>query len=126
YAPTSVDLENIINKRRQVLGMDKSISNRRTIYYRLANDYQRMGKECLIQGKDGTQVYYYYGMSIYCCYCALGYECSGENSYSDEYILNYVKARYKDIMDNEKMGIPADKVNCAEKMYSLLNEYLRK
>lgn len=122
FAPRSIELENIIDKRRQVLGMEESISIRRTIYFQLANDYQRLGKECLIQGKDGTQIYYYYGMSIYCCYCALGYEGSGEGSCSDEKILNYVKARYKDIMDNEKMGIPIEKVNSAEKMYSLLNE----
>lgn len=121
-APKSTELETIINKRRKVLGMEESISIRRTIYYRLANDYQRLGLECLIQGKDGTQIYYYYAMSIYCCYCALGYEKSSKSAYSDEEILNYVKARYKDIMDNEKMGIPVEKVNSAEKMYSLLNK----
>lgn len=120
-APKSMELENIINKRRQVLGMDESVPIRRTIYYRLANDYQRLGKECLIQGKDSTQIYYYYVMSIYCCYCALGYERFGENSYSDEVILNYVKARYKDIIDNVKMEIPIEKRNSAEKIYFLLN-----
>ena len=120
-APNSMELANIIDKRRQVLGMQESVSIRRTIYFRLANDYQRLGKECLIQDKDGTQIYYYYGMSIYCCYCALGYKKSGKNSYSDEEILNYVKARYKDIMDNEKIGIPVEKVSNSEKMYSLLN-----
>lgn len=117
----SSELENIMDQRRQALGMEESISVRRTTYFLLANDYQRLGDECLIQRKDGTQIYYNYGMSIYCCYCALGYEGFGENSYSDEYILNYVKARYKDIADNAKMGIPVEKVNSAEEIYSLLD-----
>lgn len=121
-APKSMELENIIDKRRQVLGMEDNISIRRTIYFRLANDYQRLGKECIVQGKDGTDIYYYYGMSIYCCYCALGYERTNENSYSDEEIMNYVKARYKDIIDNVKMEILVEEVNSAEKIYSLLNE----
>lgn len=120
-AAKSSELENIMDQRWQALGMEESISVRRTTYFLLANDYQRMGNECLIQRKDGTQIYYNYGMSIYCCYCALGYEMSGENAPSDEDILNYVKARYKDIIDNEKMGIPIKKVNSAEKIYSLLN-----
>ena len=120
--PKSTELENIIDKRRQVLGMEESISVRRTIYFLLANDYQRLGKECLIQGKDDTQIYYYYGMSIYCCYCALGYERSDKNLYSDEIILNYVKARYKDIIDNVKTENLTEEVNRAEKIYSLLNQ----
>lgn len=121
-APKSMELEKIIDKRRQVLGMEDSISIRRTIYFRLANDYQRLGKECIIQGKDSTDIYYYYGMSIYCCYCALGYEKPNENLYSDEEIMNYVKARYKDIVDNVNMKILVEEVNSAEKIYSLLNE----
>lgn len=121
-APKSMELENIIDKRRQVLGMEDSIPIRRTIYFRLANDYQRLGLECLIQGKDDTQTYYYYGMSIYCCYCALGYERSGEKSYSDEAILNYVKARYKDIIENVKMENLAEEVNMAEQIYLILNQ----
>ena len=120
-APKSSELENIMDQRWQAVGMEESIPSRRTTYFLLANDYQRLGDECLIQRKDGTQIYYNYGMSIYCCYCALGYEGTGENSYSDEYILNYVKARYKDIADNAKMGIPVEKVNSAEEIYSLLN-----
>lgn len=120
--PKSTELENIINRRRQVLGMEDSISIRRTIYFRLANDYQRLGKECLIQGKDETDSYYYYGMSIYCCYCALGYEKNNEDLYSDEYILNYVKARYKDIIDNVKMEILKEKVNNAGEIYLLFEE----
>lgn len=121
-APTSAELEDIIEKRRQVLGMEESISVRRTTYFLLANDYQRLAKECLIQGKDDTQIYYYYGMSIYCCYCALGYESSDENLNSDEKILNYVKARYKDIIDNVKMENLTEEVDRAEKIYSLLNQ----
>lgn len=121
-APKSTEIENIIDKRRQVLGMEDSVSIRRTIYFRLANDYQRLGKECSIQGKDGTDIYYYYGMSIYCCYCALGYERVNESSYSDEEIMNYVKARYKDIIDNVKMEILVGEVNSAEEIYLLLNE----
>lgn len=122
-APRSSELENIMNKRRQALEMEESIISRRTTYFLLANDYQRLGDECLIQGKDATQIYYNYGMSIYCCYCALGYERSGKDSYSDEKILNYVEARYKDIIDNVKMEIPAEKANNVEKIYSLLNMY---
>ena len=121
-APTSSELENIIEKRRQVLGMEKSISVRRTTYFLLANDYQRLAKECLIQRKDDAQIYYYYGMSIYCCYCSLGYERSDENLYSDEKILNYVKARYKDIIDNVKMENLPEEVNWAEKVYSILSQ----
>lgn len=118
--PKSSELEKIINKRIKALKMEESISVRRTIYYRLANDYQRMGDECLIQGKNGAQIYYYYGMSIYCCYCALRYEASGENGYSDSEILNYAKARYKDIMDNEKMGISKNIIDNAMAIYSLI------
>lgn len=121
-APKSTELENIINKRKQVLGMEDSISIRRTIYFRLANDYQRLGKECLIQGKDDIDIYYYYGMSIYCCYCALGYEKTNECLYSDEYILNYAKARYKDIIDNVKTEILKEKVNYAGEIYLLFGE----
>ncbi len=118
--PKSAEIENIINKRRQALGMEDSVSIRRTIYFRLANDYQRLGKECIIQGKDGTDIYYYYGMSIYCCYCALEYERVDESSYSDEEIMNYVKARYRDIIDNVKMEILRGEVNSAEKIYLLI------
>lgn len=120
-APKSSELKNIMDQRWQAVGMEESILSRRTTYFLLANDYQRLGYECLIQRKDGTQIYYNYGMSIYCCYCALGYEWSCKNLYSDEYILNYVKSRYKDIADNAKRGIPAEKVNSAEEIYSLLD-----
>ena len=121
-APSSSELEIIINGRRQVLEMEESVPVRRRIYFQLANDYQRLGDECLFQGKDGTQIYYYYRMSIYCCYCALGYEWTGEKLHSDEDILNYVRARYQDILDNVKVEIPADKLNSVEKICSLLNE----
>lgn len=123
-APRSSELEKIMGKRIQVLGMEDSISVRRTTYYLLANDYQRLGNECLTQEKDGSQTYYYFGMSIYCCYCALGYEKSGENVCSDKELLNYVKGRYKDIMDNEKKGISKDVVDNAERVYMVLDEYL--
>ncbi len=42
--------------------------------------------------------------------------------YSDEEIMNYVKARYKDIIDNVNTVTPVEEVNSAEKIYSLLNE----
>lgn len=120
-APRSSDQEKIINSRIQVLLMEESKPIRRTVYFQLANDFQRLGNECIIQDKDGNQIYFYFAMSIYSSYCALGYEENGENTYSDEEILNYVKARYKEIVDNGAKGISRDVVNNAEKMYSFLS-----
>lgn len=120
FAPRSSEQQKIINSRIKVLSMKESKSVRRTVYFQLANDFQRLGNECIIQDKDGEQIYYYLGMSIYSSYCALGYEKSGENTYSDEEILNYVKARYKEIVDNGAKGIPEDVVDNAEKIYSFL------
>lgn len=114
--PRSTELSKLIDERRCALWLEESVPFRRGIYWGLANDYQRFGDECFLQGKDGTQIYYYYGMSIYCCYCALGYAGTGDDN-SDETILNYIKGRYKDIMDNEAKGIPKDVVRDAEKMY---------
>ena len=41
-------------------------SFRRTIYYLLANDYQRLGNECLIQGKDGFNAVYITDLEAWC------------------------------------------------------------
>lgn len=99
-APTSAQLEKLMNTRKKAIIKEEGRSYRRTIYFYLANDCQRMAKECLLQQQDKETVLYYYGMSIAYCCCALNCDTGEDAPLTDEFIRNYMDTRYKDIKSN--------------------------
>ncbi|MDO4331202.1 MAG: hypothetical protein Q4C58_00755 [Eubacteriales bacterium] len=101
-APSSMQLEKLMNTRKKVITQETGKPYRRTIYFRLANDCQRLADECLAQNQDEETILYYYGMSIAYCCCAMNCEMEENTALTDEFITNYLNARYRDI-ETEKL-----------------------
>lgn len=119
-APSSEDLIMLMQKRIFIILRKDSTQYRRKLYFQLANDSQRMADECALHEKTGEIIAGYYCLSIYFGYCALQCERSSEKVQSDEDIITYIKARYKDMADMGNKKLPSDAVSGSELMLDVI------
>lgn len=115
-APDSEMLEKIMEERLRLVGREDSGPFRRKLYFQLANDCQNLAQECQIQNKDGETILFYYGMSIYYSCRALDCGRYAASDQTDDYILNYIAARYRDIRDDSRCGRQSE----ARKIYQAM------